>query len=201
MRIALSHIGKKYHQRWLFRDINLTLQTGDQLALTGTNGSGKSTLLRICARQLSPSEGKVEYFIQDKVLSPEVCYRHLSWAAPYIDVYEDLTLGELSKFYYGMCDCLLQDPKAVIAALDLEAHQDKQLRHFSSGMLQRVRVGLAVFTRSHILLLDEPTSHMDADNARRMLHLIEDHLGDRIYILASNMEREYQQIENRLALG
>ena len=95
---------------------------------------------------------------------------------------------------------LLKNPEEVIDILNLRPHIDKKLRFYSSGMLQRAKVGLALFTQSDILLLDEPTSNMDPDNANLILDLIDNHLEERTYVLASNMEREYQSFEHILRL-
>ena len=199
--LHISDIGKRYYNRWLFRELSFRLEEGNKLALIGTNGSGKSTLLRIIAGQLSPTEGKVEYFNGEKRLVYSQFYQQLSWAAPSIDLYDELTLREHINWHFKLKASSLDDPMKLVDILNLRNDQDKKLRLYSSGMLQRVKVGLALFTQSKLLLLDEPTSNMDTANAERMLSLIEEQRAGRMLILASNLEREYGDFEQKIRLG
>ncbi len=157
--------------------------------------------MRIIAGQLNPSEGKIGFSIGEKAVNTEAVYRYLSWSGPYVDLYQDLTMEEHVKLHFQFRKCLLDHPNDLLEVLDLKAHKDKKLRFFSSGMQQRAKVGIALFTAGDLLLLDEPTSNMDTDNAQRMLSLIDQHLGDRTYVLASNMKREFEDMEHVLNLG
>lgn len=170
--------------------MELRLQERDSLALTGTNGSGKSTLMRIIAGQMSASEGKCYYIQNEKKIPYEQMYRHISWTGPQIMIYPDFNLSEHINLHFQFKKCLLPNPSEIISLLNLEEHADKKLRFYSSGMLQRVKLGLALFSHSDILLLDEPTSNMDEKNAIFMLSLIEEYRQNRILIIASNLERE-----------
>jgi ABC-type multidrug transport system ATPase subunit len=201
MEIELQGIGKKFYGRWLFRNLNKQLKTGDRIALVGSNGSGKSTLLRIIAGQMQASEGKLSYSLEGKKIDPELFFRQISWSGPYVELYQDLSFAEHLRLHFRFRKCLLESKDEVIELLQLGPHRDKKLRFYSSGMLQRAKVGLALFTQSEVLMLDEPTSNMDRDNARRILGLLESHLGDRIFILASNMEREFGSFSNILRLS
>lgn len=192
-------LGKKFYRHWVFRDIDLTLHTGDRLLVTGANGAGKSTLIRVLAGQLTPTTGTLQLTQDGKAIDPEIAHRVLSWSGPYMDLYPELTLREAVAMHFRFRDSLLP-PAEVIRLLRLEAHTDKQLRHFSSGMLQRVKVGLAIFTRAPLLLLDEATATMDESNARYIYDLTHAHLADRILIYASNNAVEFERFERRLEL-
>lgn len=199
--ISLKGIGKKFNRNWLFKDLDLSLGEHKKVALVGTNGSGKSTLLRIIAAQTSPSAGKVQYFIDGKKIPQDQVYQHISWMGPYVEVFPELTLEEQFRLHFKFKTPLLSSIEEMIKVLDLWDDKDKLLNYYSSGMLQRAKVGMAIFTQSRVLMLDEPTSNMDKDNARKILDLIDQYLGDRILIMASNMEREYDPISFKLKLG
>lgn len=201
VHIKLEDLGKKYYNRWLFKGLDLKLLPGDRLALTGPNGSGKSTLLRILAGQLSPSQGKLFFYRGKAKLNPEIMYRYISWAGPFTALYPDLSLREHLQLHFDFKQCLLPDCEAVIKTLRLEEDANKKLQYYSSGMLQRAKVGMALFAKSEILLLDEPTSNMDSQNAALMLGLIEEYVGERTYILASNLQREFAGFYQVLGLG
>ena len=200
LHIQLNKVGKQYYRRWIFRDINLDLIQHPQTALVGTNGSGKSTLLRIIAGQLGPSEGKISYSFAEANLPVAKAYQHLSWAGPQIEMYPELTLEELIKLHFQLKTCLLDNPTDLIDILDFKGHHQKPLKYFSSGMQQRAKVGIALFSKSDLLLLDEPTSNMDEANAARILDLIDQYRQDRVFVLASNMKREYERLPHTLHL-
>lgn len=200
LHIQLNDIGKKFYHRWIFRGIHHDFSARPRLALVGRNGSGKSTLLRIIAGQLMPSAGQVIYTVGKRRVPVEQVYRYLSWAGPFTELYQDLTFREALHLHFRFKTCLIDQPESLIDILNLKDHADKNLRYYSSGMRQRVKVGLALFTRSDILMLDEPTSNMDPENATMILNLIEEYRQGRVYILASNMQREYQSFEDILRL-
>lgn len=200
LHIELQQLGKKFYQRWLFRGINHNFSQQAHLAIIGKNGSGKSTLLRIIAGQMNSSEGKVLYQKDQQPIKASDIYRHISWSGPHVQLYQDLTWEEHLNLHFRFRNCLLPKPEDLHEILQLSNHRRKKLRFFSSGMLQRAKVGLALFSRSTVLMLDEPTSHMDVENAHMMLDLVRKYVGNRIFILASNMEREYQDISERLFL-
>lgn len=191
LHIQLQQVGKQFYRRWIFREITLDLAPKAKIALVGTNGSGKSTLLRIISGQLSPTEGQITFHRNHTRLSIGRVYQHLSWAGPQIEMYPDLSLEELLKLHFQLKSCLLAQPEEMIDLLHFRGHHQKPLKYFSSGMQQRAKVGLALFTQSDLLLLDEPTSNMDSENARQMLALIDRYSQNRTLVLASNMEREF----------
>lgn len=201
VHILMEEVGKRFYQRWLFRSMSHDFSAHPHLALVGPNGSGKSTLMRIIAGQMIPTEGKVRYRINGEIVPTNQWYQSLSWSGPYVALYPDLTLREHLNLHFRFKDCLLPDQEALIEILRLKAHVDKPLRVYSSGMLQRVKVGTALFTDTPVLMLDEPTSNMDQENADYMLGLIQQYLGARIFILASNLAREYQTLPVQLHLG
>lgn len=201
LHLKFENVGKKFYQRWLFRGVSHDFAEKPHLALIGTNGSGKSTLMRIIAGQLNPSEGKLQASWDGKSLPVVQLYRHLSWAGPYLDLYPELTFREQIDLHFRLNGCLLDSPQELISLLELDQHQDKPLQWYSSGMLQRAKVGLALFTRSDLLLLDEPTSNLDQHNATRMLDLIHRYTQDRLWVLASNLPREYERLDQAIRLS
>lgn len=198
--LKLENVGKQFYRRSLFQGLNLELKTGDSLALVGTNGSGKSTLLRIIAGQLAPSTGRVVYRLGERLIPASERYRFLSWSAPYISLFPELTIREQFRLQLKFKQLLISEAE-FLRILELEDHADKPLRFFSSGMIQRAKVGLALFSQSSLLLLDEPTSNMDTHYATLMLGLIRQYQGNRMLILASNLSREYGEMSHQIHLG
>lgn len=197
--LVAKDIGKKFYRNWIFKNLSFELSRGEKLLLTGPNGSGKSTLLRIIAGQLTPTKGTLTFAAGKRLLPPEAYYRHLSWAGPYMDLYPDLTLKEAIKLHFRFKKPLISE-KEIPDRLRLSEHLDKPLRHFSSGMLHRVKTGLAIFSHSRLLLLDEATTNMDQTNSDLVFEWLEELQGDRILIFASNNQAEFGRFEKRLDL-
>lgn len=191
MTISLENVGRRFNQEWIFRGMDYRFDAAGKYAVLGPNGSGKSTLLSVLLGNLSPSEGQVRYTGKLPVRVEDI-YRHISFAAPYLDLIEEFTLQEtinfhfkFKSFYEGM------DAAAVLDVLGLAKSQDKALKYFSSGMKQRTKLVLACCADTPVLLLDEPTSNLDKQGMAWYLGLIERFTAKRMLIVGSNQESEY----------
>ncbi|TDS13923.1 ABC transporter ATP-binding protein [Sphingobacterium paludis] len=194
MSITLQDLGRRYNREWIFRHIDYTLSFGKKYAVLGPNGSGKSTLLKIIASSLSPSEGQILYKNRDgAAIEIDKVFQDITIAAPYVELLEEFTLREMIAFHFKFKP-FLQGFTAdrVIDFLQLGKAIDKEIRYFSSGMKQRVKLALACCAGNPLVLLDEPTSNLDAAGEAWYLNLIQETMGsERMLIIGSNQEREY----------
>ncbi len=194
MRITLIDAGKRFNRDWIFRHLSYEFNSGQSYAITGPNGSGKSTLLQVIGGAVAPSEGKFEYASGHPatVIPPEEVYKHISLAAPYLDLIEEMTLLEFLDFHRTFKPFLPGvDSRKIISILGLDHASGKQIRYFSSGMKQRVKLAQAIFSATPLLLLDEPCTNLDADGIALYQGLIRDYCGDRLVIVSSNDPQEY----------
>jgi len=194
LNITLHNLGRRFDQEWVFRNMDYTFSSPKKYAILGPNGSGKSTLLKTIAGQLSPSDGKIAYHVSDgREVHVEDVYQHLSFAAPYIELIEEFTLAEMLDFHFRFKSLLVGfDKVAVLSFLNMDRSVDKPIRYFSSGMKQRVKLALACFSESDIVLLDEPTSNLDAEGEKWYLELIDlTCASERLLFIGSNQEKEY----------
>ncbi|MEM7039717.1 MAG: ATP-binding cassette domain-containing protein, partial [Bacteroidota bacterium] len=159
--LSAKNLSKRFYRQWVFRDLSFGLDKGEHLLITGSNGSGKSTLMHILAGQLTPTRGEYRLLNGKRRLDYGEYYRFISWSGPYMDLYADLTVEEAIRLHFRFHKPLLP-LKDIPTRLHLAKDRHKPLRHFSSGMLHRVKVGLAIFSDSRLLLLDEATTNMDA---------------------------------------
>jgi ABC-type multidrug transport system ATPase subunit len=191
MRVEARQLAKRYRRSWVIRGLDLDLQAGQRWALTGANGSGKSTLLRMLAGALRPTSGTLNWWKGEKPIATEQLYADVSLAAPYLALIEPFTLREQLAFHARLKPWRSGwDDTQIITATGLERHADKALRDFSSGMLQRVRLALALFSESDLLLLDEPTSNLDAAGKQWFQDHLEQTAAGRLVIIASNLPEE-----------
>ncbi len=192
LQILLRSVGKRYRYEWIFRNIDLTLVQGQKYAILGPNGSGKSTLLRILCAHLSPSEGKIEFSQLKNIIESDTVYQHLSFAAPYVELVEELTLKETINFHLRFQK--LQNAlncENLIELLGFQKSANKEVRFFSSGMKQRLKLALACCSDSKLLILDEPTTNLDRQGIEWYQSLTQNYLENRLVIVASNTEVDY----------
>jgi ABC-2 type transport system ATP-binding protein len=217
MQILAENLGKRFNKEWIFKGLNLDFQINHAYAVTGPNGSGKSTLLQVLSGMMPLSEGKITYsFISpdedykyldmaapyNSAIPPDDIYKYLSIAAPYLELIEEFTLTEQIAFHTKFkklknnisCEELIQ-------IMQLDKSKDKEIRFFSSGMKMRLKLGLAFYSDSPILLLDEPTSNLDSKGIEWYQKEIKNNLKDRLVIICSNQKAEYECCEKIIDLG
>lgn len=201
MEIILEDIGRRFNRDWVFQHLNYRFTGGSRYAVLGPNGSGKSTLLQVVSSALTPSAGRVQYQSQGKVIDAEHIYQYLSIAAPYLELIEEFTLAEQVRFHFAhkrFSDGL--EEQSLIERLGLAHAKDKQIRYFSSGMKQRVKLGLACYADVPIVLLDEPTSNLDEDGVNWYLQLVAHTSPGRLFLICSNQEREYSFCDHSIMI-
>jgi ABC-type multidrug transport system ATPase subunit len=202
MTIRLSDTGKRYNREWIFRHANLQFQSPGSYAITGPNGSGKSTLLQTIGGLLQANEGKISFHSGEKEINPEAVYRHTSFCAPYLEVPEEMTLEEFLRFhsqFKPFAEGLTI--KSAIEITGLQKASAKQIRNFSSGMKQRVKLAQAILSATDILLLDEPCTNLDAAGIELYHSLIEKYGKSRLIIVSSNDEVEYRFCETVIEMN
>jgi ABC-type multidrug transport system ATPase subunit len=192
MTIRLSNAGKRFNRDWIFRNINLEFEEATSYAITGSNGSGKSTFLQTLGGMLDFSEGKISYEQNNVSIAPEHFFKYYSFCAPYLELVEEMNLFEFLNFHSAFKPFIGNIQTAdIINEISLNAAAHKQMRYYSSGMKQRVKLAQAVFSDTPILLLDEPCSNLDLPGIELYLSLIEKYAKQRTVIVSSNDPVEY----------
>lgn len=193
MKISLQDAGKRFNREWIFRHLNYQFETSGTYAITGSNGSGKSTLLQVIAGATMQSEGSIEYQVNGKFAEDQ--YKYISIATPYLEVVEELTAMELLDFHKRFKPFTLE-PKYMLKQVSLDLAASKQIRYFSSGMKQRLKLAIAFFSNCPVLLLDEPTTNLDKEGIVLYHRLVREYTNDRLVIVCSNDEQEFDFCEH-----
>lgn len=202
MRVSLTDAGKRFNRDWIFRHFTYTFENGQSYAITGSNGSGKSTLLQVLSGAMMLNEGKAQWTIDNKQLANEEIYNHISICAPYLEVIEEMTLKEFLEFHNGFKPFLTGvSSEMIISTLGLEKASDKQIRYYSSGMRQRVKLAQAVFSDAAIVLLDEPCTNLDTEGIELYHQLIDEYCKNRLLIVSSNDEVEYKFCQHKINMS
>jgi ABC-type multidrug transport system ATPase subunit len=129
----------------------------------------------------------------DKEIHVDQAFRYISIAAPYLELIEEMTLQEFLQFHsrfkpflpgYHILD--------IINEIGLQDAAHKQIRFYSSGMKQRVKLAQAIFSNVPCVLLDEPCTNLDAAGFELYHHLVKAYCSNRLVIVSSNDEQEYK---------
>ncbi len=192
MQLLLNNVGKRFLNDWIFRNVNLTINDNESFAILGPNGSGKSTLLKTMCGHLTPTKGTIEFKKNNLALDIDGLYQHISYAAPYIELIEELTLVEAIDFHQKFSP-LIQglDNQSLIEILGFSKSKNKLVSHFSSGMKQRLKLALAICADTDLLLLDEPTTNLDKQGETWYRDLLTKYGQHRTVIIATNVEEDY----------
>lgn len=190
MQIILQDIGKRYNAEWIFRQLDYTFEPNQAYAILGSNGSGKSTLLQLLSGMVRPSKGEISYALDGNEVPIEQVFRHITLATPYLQLPEDFTLLELIDFQTRFKAMRFSDsPKQIVDRMSLGRSANKQIKYYSSGMRQRVKLGMAIFADSPLLLLDEPTSNLDHKGIDWYNEQIEAYSQNRLIMVCSNEQK------------
>jgi ABC-type multidrug transport system ATPase subunit len=200
VNISLQNLGKRYRFEWIFKDLTIELQEGQGYAILGSNGSGKSTLMQVLSGYLSASRGKITYSENSKVIEHGKAYEALSFAAPYIDLIEEFTLQEVIDFHWNFKSMLLSKKELIDLLGYPKSAFSKQIKYFSSGMQQRLKLGLAICSDTSLLLLDEPTITLDQQAVAWYVEVLRKYAysPNRLTIIASNVEEDFQGCQHRI---
>ena len=193
MQISLVNSGKRFNREWIFRGLDYTFSSPNAYAIIGNNGSGKSTLLQTICGAISLSEGKCAWENDAAIIPDEKIHQQFSIVTPYLELIEEMTAKEFLHFHEAFKPfipniSILQ----MIDFVELPASAaDKQIRYYSSGMKQRLKLAQAVFSDAPVILLDEPCTNLD-DKGYELYHrLLKDFCSNKLIIVSSNEPAEY----------
>jgi ABC-type multidrug transport system ATPase subunit len=202
MKISIEarNINKRYINQQVIKDFSYLFSFPNAYAIIGANGSGKSTLLQILSGFLVQTNGEISYSINNANIEENEIFKHISICAPYQELIEEFSLSEYIEFHFkfktkidvSLFNEMLEDS-------GLNKSLNKQLKYFSSGMKQRVKLLLALGSNTPILLLDEPTSNLDKQGVDWYLKYVQISKESRLIIIASNDTIEYSFCEHTVS--
>ncbi|MBS1488472.1 MAG: ATP-binding cassette domain-containing protein [Bacteroidetes bacterium] len=204
MKIVTENLGKRFNREWIFRNFSHIFETGKRYAITGPNGSGKSTLMQVLWGQMQPSTGAISYFPTPhdvhapiEQINPSDLFKRVAIAAPYMDLIEEFSLPEMIRFHFKFKTCRLP-LDLLIDKINLPANPSKPISQYSSGMRQRLKLGLAFYSKADFLFLDEPCTNLDQASAQWYHDQLSEVPTDTITFIASNLEHEYASADFKI---
>lgn len=198
IKIELVSASKKYNREWIFKDLNFDFDSTYSYAIIGSNGSGKSTLINSLSGINPLSTGKITYYIGQNKIEADSIFNQISLCSPSLELIEEFTLIEAIDFHRKFRNLSFQENDEFLGKIQLENQGQKQIKNFSSGMKQRLKLGFALYSDSPIVLLDEPTINLDDKGIAWYMTIITNIRTEKLVIIASNQKHEYEFCERLL---
>ncbi len=192
MQIQAREIRKLFNNRMIFKNIDFDVISGQCIALTGANGSGKTTMIRILAHIINPTSGQVLYTQDEKQISKEQVYQHISLVGPYLELYQDLTARENLQFLGKLkrVDKLDEKIKSLMERFRLAGREDDDVKTYSSGMKQRLKYVFALLSDPQVLFVDEPRSNLDKEGIHTVYQVLQEQKKNKILVIATNDQED-----------
>jgi len=191
IELKTDSLTKRYGKKSALDGISFSYD-GAILGIAGANGSGKTTLLKCLTGLLKPSSGTVTWQIQGNIINQADLKSHLGYAAPYIQLYEELTVTENLQFLSDLGNHeRVTDLNELLKNFDAADYAESLYGNLSTGQQQRIKLAASVVKDPSILILDEPGSNLDERGRKMIEQMVHDYAaGGKMTIIASNQADE-----------
>lgn len=199
--ITLTDISITRENRRILTDVNLSVNRGDFMAVTGPNGGGKTTLMRLMLRLLRPTSGKVIYFDGEGRETANLSIGYLPQKNMIdskfpITVSEVVELGIPPSMHLGKAQ-RRETVAEKVELVGLTDYADASIGTLSGGQLQRALMARAIISNPELLVLDEPLSYLDRKYEQRIYDIVAAMAGDTTIVLVSHDMSRIAEMANR----
>ncbi|HTV93152.1 MAG TPA: metal ABC transporter ATP-binding protein [Verrucomicrobiae bacterium] len=195
--VAVEHLVVRYDRTVALDDITFELRFGEALGIVGPNGSGKSTLLKSIAGLLTPASGELCVLGSQprKLTAGAIAYvpqiEAADWSFP-ATVWDVVAMARFPHLHFwqrfGEVD--RRAVKDALAAVNMYDLRDRHISQLSGGQQQRVFVARAIAQKPQLLLLDEPTTGVDAETEEALRRVVRSLVDDGLPVLMTTHDLE-----------
>jgi ABC-2 type transport system ATP-binding protein len=200
--ITVHEISKFYSGSPALRNISLEVKKGELYGLIGPDGAGKSTLIRILMTLLLPDSGKAEMNGLDVVKDYKQVRRITGYMPGRFSLYKDLSVEENLRFFASVFGTTIEENYDLIRDIyyQIEPFKKRRAGDLSGGMKQKLALSCALIHKPQILLLDEPTTGVDAVSRKEFWDMLKKLQQKEITILVSTPYMDEANLCGRVAL-
>jgi ABC-2 type transport system ATP-binding protein len=202
--VSVNNLSKSFGQVKALDNIIFSVEPGEVFGLLGPDGAGKTTLLRILAGIMIASGGKVDILGFDVTADMESAKQHIGYLSQRFSLYADLTVAENIDFYSRLFMVKASASKArkeqLLEFSRLGPYANRQARHLSGGMKQKLALTCALIHTPQLLLLDEPTTGVDPISRREFWKILYDLVAQQVTIIIATPYMDEAERASRVAL-
>lgn len=202
MSVEVQGLTKKFGEQIAVNNLNFSVKKGEILGFLGPNGAGKSTTMKIICGYLRPTSGSVSVCGYDILKNDLEARKSIGYLPEQNPLYEELYVREFLQFVASIHK--LENKKnrldEVIAATGLEKEQNKIIATLSKGYKQRVGLAQAIIHDPEVLILDEPTAGLDANQLVEIRDLIRELGKHKTLIFSSHIMQEVQALCDKVII-
>ena len=199
--VRLEGVGKRFGAIQALQDITLSIHEGELFGLIGADGAGKTTLMRILGTLLLPDTGKAELLGLDVVAAYREIRCRIGYMPGRFSLYGDLSVEENLRFFATVFGTTVEDNYDLIREIysPLEPFKNRRAAQLSGGMKQKLALSCALVHRPEVLLLDEPTTGVDALSRQEFWQMLRRLKAEGITILVSTPYMDEAILCDRIA--
>ncbi|KAL6866739.1 P-loop containing nucleoside triphosphate hydrolase protein [Trichoderma novae-zelandiae] len=201
--LRITHLTKAFGQNTAVDNITFGVEHGEVFALLGPNGAGKSTTISLIRGDIAPSRNGGDVFIENiSITKHRAAARANLGVCPQFDAIDNMTVREHLRHYSrlrGIADVDHQVP-AVLRAVGLDAYADVMAHTLSGGNKRKLSLGIALTGNPPVILLDEPSSGLDAAAKRTMWRTLEAIVPGRSILLTTHSMEEADALASRAGI-
>ncbi len=194
VQLKIHQLSKRYGNQVVLDNLNFVIKKS-VLGIAGSNGSGKSTLMRCISGLIKPGKGTVTWTLDDLHMTPDKLNGKIGYVAPYIELYESLSVTENIQFIQDLkrngSPIDQKDISELLENFQAGTFSGKAYGDLSTGQRQRVKLAAAMVHDPLILFLDEPGSNLDV-KGKNLIDEVVSRLSNRgkMIVIASNQADE-----------
>ncbi|MBC8005320.1 MAG: ABC transporter ATP-binding protein [Verrucomicrobia bacterium] len=200
--IKVEHISKSYKEVKAVDNLSFEVQKGELFGLIGPDGAGKTTLMRILMTLLVQDDGKATMAGLDVVKDYKQIRKIVGYMPGRFSLYQDLTVEENLNFFATVFKTTVKENYDLIKDIyiQIEPFKDRLAGKLSGGMKQKLALSCALIHKPEILVLDEPTTGVDAVSRKEFWDMLKKLQEKGITILVSTPYMDEASLCNRVAL-
>jgi len=199
--IETNELTREFNGTRAVNKLSFHVESGEIFGFLGPNGAGKTTTIKMLTGQLRPTSGRAVVMGCDVVTERDALKPHIGVVFEEPNLYERLSGRDNLRFAARLYDLDLREVEPMLERIDLARDARKRVKHYSSGMKQRLLIGRALLHKPQVLFLDEPTRGLDPGVARVIRQMIADLAQDGVTVfLTTHYMEEADRLSSRVAI-